>query len=174
MRRYSFPARQAHRGEFSDEEFAVLFIIEHPDMDKTIRLSSHPTHDLSFDPPMWATYSTWRTANPTVDPFVYLPMETNLPSDQEDAPASGNIIVVNSTPQIAKLLRSVIDQATLHFAMVRAASPDLIEMQMSDLLVIDHDITAGEVTIEFSREPTEFEMDPEGVMTKERFPGMHR
>lgn len=174
MKRHSFEGRKDHRDEFSAEEFAILIFIDHPDMPKPIRLSTHPSVELSFDPPMWGTRSTWMTEDPAVDPFLYLPMETVLPSDKEDAPAAGNLILPNFSPEIAVLLRSIRDQATLHFAMVRPIAPNVLELEFTDLLVTSHDIKPGEVTIDFSREPTEFEADPEGLMTKQRFPGLHR
>lgn len=174
MRRYPLDGRTAHRDEFSAEEWAILFLIEHPDMPAPMRLSSHPTDELSYDPPLWCTRSTWMTPNPKANPFLWLPMETALPSDKEDAPAAGNIIVVNASPEISKMLRSVRDQSTLHFAMVNPARPNIIQQEHLDLLVIDSVINPGEVTINFSREPTEFEMDPEGLMTKQRYPGLHR
>ncbi|WP_275789680.1 hypothetical protein [Pararhizobium gei] len=174
MRRYSLDGRQAHRDEFSAEQWAILFFIDHPDMLAPVRLSTHPTEELSYMPPLFCTRSTWMTPDPAANPFLYVPMETMLPSDKEDAPAAGNIIIVNASPQIATLLRSVRDQATIHFAMVNPRTPNVLQQEHLDLLLIDSVITPGEVTINFSREPTEFEMDPEGLMTKYRFPGLHR
>ncbi|WP_252192894.1 hypothetical protein [Rhizobium sp. CSW-27] len=156
------------------EVYVALFYVEHPLLESPIRLSTDWTERLSDDPEIYGTRSTWMTEDPEADPFYFVVASTDLPSDIDDTPASGNIVLDNIDPEIARLLRSFTDRATIHMAVVLAETPDMVEAEYRDMSILSADITSGEVVISFSREDVELEYYPCDRMTKDRFPGLHR
>lgn len=60
MRRVSLNARLAQDALGSDEIYVALFEINHPDLEKPIRLSTDNTERLSVEPLYYGTRSTWR------------------------------------------------------------------------------------------------------------------
>lgn len=174
MRRVSLNQRLANDSASTEEIYAALFYIEHPDLPAPIRLSTDNTERLSSDPLYYGTRSTWLTENPIADPYLWIVASTVLPSDMDDAPAAATIVIENVDNEIAKLLRSFTDLATMHIAVVLASSPDQIEAEYRDLKLISHDIGAGEVTLMVSRQDVEEEDYPVDRMTKDKFPGLHR
>ncbi len=174
MRRVSLNARLAQDAEATDEVYVALFYITHPDLPEPIRLSTDNTVRLSEEPLIYGTRSTWRGSNPATQPFYFVLASTLLPSDLEDTPPAGTIIIENIDNEIARVLRSFNDLATIAMAVVLADSPNLIEAQWSDLNIISADIDAGEVMVSFSREDITEEYFPSGRMTRDRFPGLHR
>ncbi len=119
---------------------------------------------------MYGTRSSWMGSNPITEPFLFVLASTVLPSDLDDAPAAGNIILENVDNDIAKLLRSYTDLATIHMAVVLASSPNLVEVEYRDMKIISASLDAGEITLEFSREDVEDERSPGGRMTRSAFP----
>ena len=174
MRRVSLNARLAQDAQNTSEIYVALFCIEHPMLDSPVRLSTDPTERLQVEPLMYGTRSTWLDANTVTDPYLFVLASTVLPSDLDDAPAEGNIVLENVDNDIAKLLRTFSDLATIHMAVVLASSPSLIETEYQDLKITTGTINAGEITLSFSRENVEEEYVPAGRMTKNRFPGLHR
>ena len=174
MRRVSLNERLAQDAEATSEIYVALFYIEHDQLDAPIRLSTDNTERLSDDPLMYGTRSTWMGSNPLEEPFLFVLASALVPSDLEDAPSAGSFVLENVDNDIAKLLRSFTNLATLHMAVVLASSPSLVEAEFRDMRITSADIDAGEVTIEFSREDIEDEKHPSGRMTKDRFPGLHR
>lgn len=174
MRRVSLNARLAQDAEATDEIYVALFYISHPDLAAPIRLSTDNTERLSEEPLMYGTRSTWMGSNPATEPFLFVAVSTLLPSDLEDVPPAGSIIIENIDNEIARLLRSFTDLATISMAVVLADSPNLIEAQWTDMNILSADIDAGEAMITFSREDITNEYFPSGRMTRDRFPGLHR
>ena len=173
MRRLSLNARLAHDAPASAEIEVVLLAIDHPELDAPIRLSTDNTERLSDDPLYYGTRSTWRGADPGSDPYLWVMASALLPSDLEDQPAAATVILENLDARMAQLLRSFLEPATVHMAVVLAASPDLIEAEWTDLRLVGCEITAGEISLQISREEIENEMFPSGRMSRDRFPGMH-
>ena len=174
MRRLSLNARLAQDADLSDEIHVVLLQIEHPDLDAPIRLSTDNTERITTEPLVYGTRSRWRGANPMSEPFLWVVASALLPSDLDDAPAAATIMLENLDSGMAVLLRSFVDTATLHMAVVLASSPDLVEAEWTDLQLGSAEITGGEITLQFSREEIELERFPGGRMTRNRFPGLHR
>jgi hypothetical protein len=172
MRRLSLNARLAQDADMSAEIPVVLFEINHPDLQKPIRLSTDNTERLSVDPLYYGTRSTWRGANPVADPYLWVIASTLLPSDQEDTPAGGTLVLENLDSEMVRLVRSFTDVATIHLAIALASSPNLIEDEYTDLQILSCDIDAGEIALTFSREEIELEYFPSGRMSRQRFPGL--
>lgn len=173
MRLVSLNARLAMEAETSDEVALVLFCIEHPDLPAPIRLSTDNTERLSEEPLIYGTRSTWRSADPETEPYLFLLAAALLPSDVEDAPASAQIVLENLDSQMVALLRSFLTPPAVHMAVVLASSPNLVEAEWSGLQLLGADIDAGAITLTLSREEIEGEYWPTGRMTRDRFPGLH-
>lgn len=173
MRRLSLNARQMLDSASTSEFEVVLFEITHPDLPASIRLSTDNTERLTSEPLTYGTRSTWRGANPVSQPFLFVIASTMVPSDLEDAPAAGSLVLEALDRELVRLVRSFTTRATLHMAVVLASSPDLVEAEWADMQILSAEINAGEVSLSFSREEIENEMYPCGRMTRSRFPGLH-
>lgn len=173
MRRMSLNARLAQDAPASADIHAVLLEITHPALAAPIRLSTDNTERISDEPLVYGTRSTWRGANPATQPFLWVVASALIPSDLDDAPAASTIILDNLDSRMAETLRSFTDAASLSMAVVLAASPELIEAEWTGLQLLSAEITAGEITLQFSREEIELEPFPMARMSRERFPGLH-
>ncbi len=173
MRRVSLNARTFYDDLSSEEVHVALFHIEHESLDAPVRLSTDPTERLSADPLAYGTRSTWLGANPLEEPFFFILASTILPSDLDDAPASGNIVIENVHQDIVKVVRSFTSFATVHMAVVLASSPDEIEAEWRDMKIMSADIDSGEIVLQFSRDDIEDEYSPSGRMTKNWFPALY-
>lgn len=173
MKLVSLNARLTLDAESSEEIHAVLFEITHPDLEKPIRLSTDNADRISDDPLIYGTRSKWRN-NHSTDPFLWIVASTVLPSDLDDAPAAATIVLENLDRKMAEVTLSFTTPATFHMAVVLASSPDLVEFEVTDLLLSSSEITAGEITLSISREEIEQEYVPTGRMTSRTFPGLHR
>lgn len=174
MRRLSLNARAAWDANSTGEIEVALFLIEHPLLAEPVRLSTDPTSRLSTEPLAYGTRSTWMGSDPLTEPFLFVLASAELPSDQADTPTAAAIVLENVTNEIAHVLRSFTDRATVHMAVVLASSPDLVEAEFRGLKIISAEGDAGEVTLSISRAPIEDETVPVDRFTKDRFPGLHR
>ncbi|MDO5648868.1 hypothetical protein [Paracoccus sp. (in: a-proteobacteria)] len=173
-RRLSFNARQAHDAVASAEVHVALFEISHDALPAPIRLSTDCTERLSSDPLIYGTRSRWRGANPVLEPYLWVVASAVLPSELDEIPAAALIVLDNLDSRMVALLRSITSPATFHMAVVLASSPDEIEAEYTDLMLMQADITASEITLHISREEIELEHFPSGRMSRDRFPGLHR
>lgn len=171
-RRLSLNARMAPEAAASADIEVVLIRIDHPDLDAPIRLSTDPTERLSTDPLLYGTRSTWRGANPVIEPYHWVLASAVLPGD-EDAPAQAQIVLENLDSTLSEEVLSVTGPARVSIAVVMADSPDLVEEEWLGLLGTAADITAAEVLISVGRDEIELEPFPAGRMSRRRFPGLH-
>lgn len=171
-RRLSLNARLAHEDEFSAEIEVMLFVIEHPDLEAPIRLSTDNAVRISTDPEIYGTVSTWRGATPA-NPYLWVIASAVLPGDSEDGPAQATIVLENLDTEMVTLVRSFTDLASVSLAVVLASSPDQVEAEYTGLQIASADITGGEIALSLSRDEIELEPFPAGRMTKHRFPGLH-
>ncbi len=173
MNRVSLNMRLAQDADSTAEIYAILFEINHPSLEAPIRLSTDNTERITSDPYVLGTRSNWRGANPATEPFLWVVASTLLPSDLQDAPANGTLILENLDDRIVKVVRSFTDLATINMAVVLADTPDFIEHETTNMKIMSHDINAGEVTLSFSREEIELEYFPAGRTSRNFFPGLH-
>tara|TARA_B100000378_G_scaffold207273_1_gene170431 strand:- start:412 stop:936 length:525 start_codon:yes stop_codon:yes gene_type:complete len=174
MRRVSFNARTAFDAETGGDIEVALFVFEHALLPQPIRLSTDPTERLSTEPYMLGTRSNWSGANPVTDPYLFVLASAEVPGDMEDAPASATLVLENVDNEIASVLRSFVDYATVHMAVVLAGSPNLVEVEYRDMKLVSADGDSGEVRIAIGRHPIEDERVPMDRFTKDRFPGIYR
>ncbi len=173
-RRVSLNARQMQDAQASPEIEVVLFYITHPELSSPIRLSTDNKDELSLDPYIRGTRSTWMGSNPVTEGFAHIIAEAVLPSDMDDAPAAGQIALALVDQALVTAVRAVSTVPTVHIAVVLASSPNLIEYEVRDLDIVSHDIGADEVVLTFSRADIENDPCPAGRMTKDSFPGLHK
>ena len=174
MRRLSLNARMALDDPAATEVEVVLFMIEHPELEEgPIRLSTDQTEELSEDPIIMGTRSSWRGSDPQEEPFLWIIASAITPSDLDDAASAGSLVLENLDSDMVKLIRSVSTPPTVHVAVVLASSPDHVEAEWENFLIVDANVTAGEITLRFSREDVENEPFPPGSMTRNNFPGLH-
>lgn len=173
MRRVSLNARRMQDADVTAEVYVVLFEITHPELPAPLRLSTDPTERLGTDPLIYGTRSTWRGAVPASQPFLWVVASALVPSDLEDAPATATLVLENLDRDLVGVIRSFTSPATVHMAVVLADTPDQIEGEWSDLLIVAADVTSGEISLSLSREEIELEHFPAGRMTRDRFPGLH-
>lgn len=173
-RRLSLNARQAQIDPVSADFDVVLIEITHPDLDAPIRLSTDNTEMISDEPRIYGTRSTWRGADPSTDPYLWIVASAVLPDDAEDAPAQAQIVLENLDSRLVEVLRSYTDMATVAIAVVEAATPNLIEAEWHGMLLSNAEGTSAEITLSLSRDEIELEHFPAGRMTRQKFPGQWR
>ena len=174
MNRISLNARAAFDAETTDETDIALFVFEHVSLDAPLRLSTDPTERLSEDPLSYGTRSTWDGADPVNDPYLFVLMSAEMPGDQEDAPAAATLVLENVDNDIAALLRSFTDMATVHMAYVVASSLNHADVEYRGLKLLSADGDAAEVRLTIGRRPIEDETFPTDRVTRDRFPGVFR
>lgn len=174
MRTISLNARTAAASASSPEIEIALLCIEHAGLDAPLRLSTDPTERLSIAPLAYGTRSRWMGADPSADPYLFVALSAELPSDLEDAPASARLVMANLDARIAETLRSFVDRPTVHLAVVLASSPDTPELEFLDMRIMSAEGDANQISIEISRAPIEEESVPKDRFTKSRFPGLFR
>ncbi len=172
-RRISLNARVAFDAQTTAETEVALFVFEHESLAAPLRLSTDPTERLSTEPLMYGTRSTWDGADPQTDPYLFVLMSAELPGDLEDAPATSTIVLENVDNDIASVLRSFTNMATVHMAVVLASSPDLIEIEYRGMKLLSSEGNADEVRLMIGRRPIEEENVPMDRPTKQRFPGLY-
>lgn len=175
MRRVPLNARRMMDAEASDEVPVVLIEIEHAALDAPIRLSTDNLDLIETTPEgqIRGTRSRWRGADPETEPFLHVLASAVLPSDLEDAAQAGTLVLDNLHPDMAKLVRSYTDLATIHLATVMADLPDAPIEQALGLQITSAGITGTEITLTYTYEERENEPWPKGRMTRSWFPGMH-
>jgi hypothetical protein len=174
MRRVSLNARRAFDAQLSDQVEVALFRFEHSALAAPVLLSTDPTVRLGTDPLTYGTRSAWMGADPASEPYLFVLASAEIPGDQEDAPAAGGLVLENVTNDIATQLRAIGTRATVHMAVVLAATPDVVEVEFRNLKLISAEGDASEVSLAISRQPIEEEYAPMDRMTRDRFPGLHR
>ncbi|WP_353429037.1 hypothetical protein [Paracoccus denitrificans] len=172
MRMLSLNARLAQEDEYSAEIEAVLFLIEHPELDAPIRLSTDNAVRISVDPEVYGTISTWRGGS-VADPYLWIIASAVLPGEAEDAPAQATLVLENLDAGMVELLRSFTDPPTVSMAVVMAATPDLVEGEWTGLQIVSADINAAQIVLALSRDEIELEPYPAGRLSQHRFPGLH-
>ncbi len=173
MRWVSLNARAAGDAAQSDEVEVALVEIDHPSLTAPIRLSSDNTERLSIEPVTYGTRSTWNGADPETEPFLFVGMEIEMPSDAEDAPPAARLRIANLDPGLVPLLRSVSTRAVAHIAVRLASAPDVADgVEFRDMQVVDVSYDSAGIEVAMTRRPIEDGMFPFARMTKQRFPGL--
>lgn len=168
----SLTKRTAPEAMSSDEVEVVLITITHEALSMPLRLTTDPTERLTDDPLVYGTRSTWGGADPLTDPYLFILASAVVPGEAEDAPATGQIVLDVLDARMAEVLRSITSPALFSMAVVMASSPDHVEQQWIDLMLVSVEGDAGAITLNISREEIEQNLFPAGRMTRRFFPGL--
>ena len=174
-RALSLNARAQQDAPCADDLPAVLIEITHPELETPIRLSSDNADLISqsAEAQIRGTRSSWRGADPATEPFLFLPMGLEMPSDESDRPAAMRIVFDLFDAALPALLRTIADRAKANVAVVMASTPDLVEQAWLGLEMVGAGF-GSQVSIEMSREAIEEEGAPMHIVGKHRFPGLYR
>ncbi|MBD3786828.1 MAG: hypothetical protein IE922_07625 [Sphingomonadales bacterium] len=172
-RRVSLNFRNAIDAEASGAIEVVLFSIEHDELEAPIRLSTDNADVISDEPRIYGTRSSWMGADPATEPYLWVLADALVPSDLEDAPASGQVSLELIDQEMAALVLSFVTRPSVSMAVVLASSPDLIEAEWTGLQIVSADIDTGSIVLSFGRDEIELEPWPAGRMTRGTFPGLH-
>ncbi len=168
----SLTKRLAPDAMSSDEVEVVLITVTHEALSQPLRLTTDPTERLTSDPLVYGTRSTWGGADPLTDPYQFILAYAVVPGEAEDTPATGQIVLDVLDARMAEVLRSITSPATFSMAVVMASTPDLVEQQWLDLMLVNVEGDASTITINISREEVELNEFPAGRMTRAYFPGL--
>ncbi|APZ54112.1 putative DUF1833 protein [Salipiger abyssi] len=162
--------------EVSDELPVILIEITHAQLDAPIRLSTDNADLISVtdEGQIRGTRSSWLGADPETEPFLFVIAAAILPSDLDDTPEAGQLILDNLSPAMAELVRSYTDLAGISLATVMADMPNDPIEQALGLEITSAVITGTEITITYSFEERENEPFPKARMSRSWFPGLHR
>lgn len=165
MRNLSLTARTAFNAQATSQEMVVLVEIYPPDQSAPIRLTSHPTERLSIDPLRYGTISNGNT-------YEFVLMSVMRPDDQEGTPGPTSLIFENVVTDMASVVRSTIEPATVNLYLVLASNPDAIEEQYLGFKTSRATADANRVTIDISLAAIVNEPWPAHLQTPTRFPGL--
>lgn len=167
MSRFTSLSTRARLTADQSGDVAVLLArITHPSLPAPVLLSSDPTQRFSADP---LAYGTMHAG----EAYQFVLMGSVLPDDQDKAPPRTTLVFENVDADMAAVLRSISSPARIDLMVVLAATPDVVEVQFTDLQAVRGSYDAGQVSLDISREPFTSEPMPAGRMSKNRFAGLH-
>lgn len=118
-------------------------------------------------------YGVTRTVNSELQEFVYLPMQINLPPEQETGVGTMSISINYVTPQAITLIRKYLTQPTkVTIDLIFGSNPNNTEASFSNFWITSATYNAQSITLQldmisFSREPF-----PSFSFTPSYFPGL--
>ncbi|WP_150282629.1 hypothetical protein [Salipiger aestuarii] len=151
MKRLPINFRAAVEAIGSDEVPVILIEIRHPELAAPIRLSTDNAELIEETPEgqIRGTRSSWRGADPATEPFLCMAASAVFPSALEQSPEAGSLVLDNLHPEMARLILSFQDIATISLAAVMADVPDIAIRQSCDLDITSATITGGEITLRY-------------------------
>ncbi|MBN9243374.1 MAG: hypothetical protein J0I98_11320 [Mesorhizobium sp.] len=166
----------------SDDVDVFLVILDHPDLvDGPLRISSDLAVRLSAEPLTYGTLSRFGNDDLPAGPekvtpkrFYYTGMLVIPPDDEEDTEPTSRLVLDVLDSDIVGVLTSTTVPAKARIAVVKASTPDLVELETSGLQLKNTSGDWGQIVLQFSMEDLYDEPFPAVRMTKERFPGLHR
>lgn len=176
----------------TEEQLIMLLTIHDPDptgSDYPIRLSDSFTGRLTGTTSGWVTqeletkegyttdsdviYGVTRTVNSQVQEFVFIPMQINLPPEQETGVGTLSITINYVTPQAIALIRKYLTEPVrVTIELVLGSSPQYTEALFDNFWITTATYNAQSITLQldmisFSREPF-----PSFTFSPTYFPGL--
>jgi hypothetical protein len=165
MRTLSLQFREAMHAQQTDVVPIVLLLIEHPDLDEPVRLSSDPTVRLQESPLLYGTVAQGET-------WTFLPFSLVWPEEKDEGAPVQKLQIDNIDRELIRLLRSTISPALVQAFIVLSSAPDVIEIEGApfDLTMADYD--ARSISMTLNIDALAFEPFPAGGFTPAAFPGL--
>jgi hypothetical protein len=157
--------RQALFSQESGEVAVFLVTITHPELDEPIRLSSDNAETFSTDPLRYGTTSNG-------DTFWYAGMSVSLPDEQDKSPPACKLIIPNVDREIIPLARSITSPASARIEIVLASAPDLVEIEVPALDMVNLQYDALELTFDLAMDALASEPFPSGTFSPAAFAGL--
>lgn len=173
-RRISFTARQYAEGEGTGPFPIVLIEIDHPELDAPLRFSTDPTEELSSDPYVRGTRSTWRGANPETEPFTFVAASAEFPAEIEEQGPEVRLIIFGITSEVVYALRDVTSPATCSIAKVMSSDPDDADEEVLDLELANIESDMGSLSLFLTQVQAWLEEFPATVISATNFPALYK
>lgn len=139
----------------TEEVFLVLLTIDHEALPFPIRLCNDNQDTISRG-----------------NTFIAFRFEIQLPSSEADSPPRARIRVDNVDKRIVDAVRSVTSAPTVVMEIIRAATPDIIEVSLPGFQLTNVAYNALVVTGDLGLENLLLEPYPGAIFDPGRFPGL--
>lgn len=163
-RQLSAAAKQAIYNQQTDEVFAILMTIDHPNFTQPILVSS----DNGVILPSAGVRGTLSRGKE----YVFLPFTIELPTQDDTGIARARISIDNIDRQMVNAVRSANSALKIKIEIVLASTPDVVEVVMDDFQInqVTYDALtiSGELSLEY------YDLEPYSKLrfTPSNFPGM--
>lgn len=157
----------------SDQDLIVLLTIYNPDSENpdevAARLSDGYTQRIqSLTTDQEVVYGV-RSRN---NDYVFLPMEINLPSEQEAQAPRSSIVLRDVTRYATPLIRSIKGPPKILMELVLSSTPDIVEASFSGFYINSFTYNAESVSAELSMINYDREPFPQHSFSPIYFPGL--
>lgn len=104
-------------------------------------------------------------------PHLFLPMDVKLPTDEDEAPPTAQIVVHDITRQVKALLRGASSRISVDMSLVLIDTPDVIEVEYLGLEFSDFSYEGDRITCTLGYPSDITEPIPCDTLTPANFPG---
>jgi hypothetical protein len=143
----------------------LLLTITHPQADAPIRLSSDFQTRISTTPLVYGTVSRGET-------FYYVPMNTALPDEKDQAPARSRLVLSNVGREAIVLARSVSTPPLAKIELIRLGEPDIVEIEFPELDMVGVEYDVNQLTFDLAADALAMEPYPSGSFDPPHFTGL--
>lgn len=165
MRTLSLNFRKSLFSQESGEYPIFLLTIEHESLTSPIRLSSDATTRLTEDPLRYGTLSRGET-------FLFVGMEITLPDEQDKAPPSAKMTIMNASRELIPLARSITTPASVTIEAVLASALDAVELEIPAMDMVGLQYDADQLSFALQIDALATEPYPAGTFDPASFPGL--
>ena len=176
----------------TEEQLIMLITIHDPDptgVDYSIRLADGFTGRLTGTTASWTPeeletkegyttdteviYGVTRTVSGVTQEFIFLPMQINLPPEQETGVGNINITINYVTPQAIVLIRKYLTEPVkVTIELVLASSPSTTEVIFDNFWITSATYNAQSITLQLDMVSLTREPFPSFNFTPTYFPGL--
>jgi hypothetical protein len=156
MRTLSSAFLNAIMSNSTDEVFVLLITISHPDLSPPIRIACNQ------DEPVVSNGWT----------FFNLPVEADLPDDEQDAPPVASLRIMNVNQEVVRSARSIRTPPEVQLDVVLLSDPDNIEITLPTFNMAKVEYNILELTGELQVDDLASEPYPAHTFTPAKFRGI--
>lgn len=154
----------------SDSNLIVLLTMYNPDVEgQAILLTDSWTQRLpSLETATEVVYGVISRNNP----YIFLPLEITLPSEQDGQPPRSSIVIHDVTRYLTSIIRGLTSPPRVTLELVLSSSPDIVEASFSGLYITNFTYNSNTVTAELAMIDYDREPFPSGRFSPVLFPGL--